>query len=169
MEALGLPLMIGGTALSTYGTLAEGKELAEQGQIQQRQYQAEANAALMSGSEAALQKRKEARRLLATQVAMGGKLSGSKLIVMADSAREAEMDALTIERNAGVRAGSLIQAGQMARYEGQLYKRNAGIRAFSNLAGSLGRSYMMYKYYNPATHKPGLSAENKATLYGGRY
>lgn len=149
MQAIAAAAMIGGQALSTYSTLQSGKEQAEAGKLQQQQFEAEAKAASMEGREAAYLKRQEGRRLTASQIAAfsasGSGLVGSNLIVMAESARNVEMDALTIERNAQVRAIGLRQQGALARYEGQLARRNARIRAFSDTASFAGKSYLMYK------------------------
>ncbi len=136
-------------ALSAYSTLQGGKEAAEAGKFQQQQYEAEAKAALMAGGEEARLKRQEGRRLTASQIAAfsasGSGLVGSNLVVMAQSARNVEMDALTIERNAGVRASTLRTQGAWARYEGRLARYNARIRAFAGTASSAGTSYLTYK------------------------
>lgn len=149
MQAIALTAMIGGQALSAYSTLAGGKEAAEAGKLQQQQFEAEAQAASLAGREEAYLKRKEGRRLTASQIAAfsasGSGLVGSNLVVMAETARNVEMDALTIQRNAQVRAIGLRQQGALARYEGQLARRNARIRAFSDTASFAGKSYLMYK------------------------
>jgi hypothetical protein len=154
--ALAMTAMIGGSALSTYSAIQGGKEAAGAGKLQQQQLAAEANAAITAGGEEARLKRQEGNRLLASQIAAisasGSGLVGSNLVVMAESARNVEMDALTIERNAQVRASSLLAQGAMARYEGQLARRNARIKAFSNILGTAGQLYMMYKYPQTSTN-----------------
>lgn len=162
-----LAIMGTGMALSTYSTLQGGKEAARAGKFQQQQFEAEAQAELMAGGEEALLKRKEGQRLAASQIAAfsasGSGLVGSNLVVMAQSARNVEMDALTIERNAGVQATSLRQQGALARYEGQLARRNARIRAFADLLGSSGQMYGMYKS-NSSTAKPATSTGYKGYI-----
>uniref|UniRef100_A0A6M3KI73 Uncharacterized protein n=1 Tax=viral metagenome TaxID=1070528 RepID=A0A6M3KI73_9ZZZZ len=144
-----LALIGGGAALSAYSTIQGGKEAAETGKLQQRQFEAEAGAELMAGSEAALLKRKETRRMTASQIAAisasGSGFVGSNLVVMAESARNAEMDALTIERNTQMRARSLRTKGELARYEGQLARRNARMRAITDILGTAGQAYLTYK------------------------
>lgn len=139
----------GGGLLSAWAAVEGGKEAAEMGKLQQKQFNAEADAVLLAGGEAALEKRKEGRRLTASQIAAisasGGGLVGSNLVVMAESARNVEMDALTIERNAGVAAQSLRFRGQIARYEGQLAKRNARIRATAGMLSTAGGGYADFK------------------------
>lgn len=168
METLALPMIIGGGALSAFSTLEEGEEAAEQGKIMQQQYAAEAAATRMASGEKARMKRKEGREIEAEQVtALGGKISGSNLLVLMDTARKVEMDASTIERNASVKAGYLEQKGRIARYKGKMAKRSAGIRALAGAVSTIGQAYFLYHYPQPKTITK-LSAENKAALYGGR-
>ena len=168
MQALAIPFIIGGSALSTYSTIMGGKEADETGRLQQRQYESEAQAAVAAGADEARAKRDEGRRLTASQIAAisasGGGLVGSNLIVMAESARNVEADALNIERNTQIRAKSLRTQGQWAKYEGQMAKRNARIRATAGVLGAAGQMYLDYKYWNPKKDKTKLSPENKATL-----
>jgi hypothetical protein len=153
--ALAAAAMIGGTALSAYSTIQGGKEAAEQGKLQQQQFEAEAKAELMQGSEAAFLKRKEAKRMTASQIAAisasGSGFVGSNLVVLAESARNAELDAGMIERNSQVNAQSLKVRGELARYEGQLARRNARMRAFANTLSTVGQAYLLYNTPKPKT------------------
>jgi len=139
-----------GAGLSTLSTLDEGKDAARQSKIQQQQYEAEAQAQVIAGQEEARAKREEGKRLRASQLAAisasGGGLVGSNLVVMAETARNVEMDALTIERNSQLRALSLQNQGRIAQYQGQMARKNSRIRAFSNVLGSSAKAYYMYKY-----------------------
>ncbi len=150
MQALAIAGIIGGQALSSYSTLQGGKEQAEAGKLQQQQFNAEAAAESVSGREAAYLKRQETRRMTASQIAAisasGTGLVGSNLVVIAESARNAEIDALTMERNSQIKVQSLKQRGRLARYEGQLAHRNARLRTFADIAGTAGKSYLMFKY-----------------------
>ena len=165
--ALPLVAMIGGTALSAYSTIQGGQDAADIGKMQKAQFDSEARAVELAGSEEVLEKRKEGRRLQASQIATAsasGGLVGSNLVIMAQSAQNVEADALTISRNAQVRANSLRTRGEWARYEGQLARRNARTRAFSGALGTAGQAYLMYKYPRPGGSQTKLSPENKATL-----
>lgn len=165
-----LAIALAGMGLSAFSAIRAGKEADEVGEAQQAAFEGEAAAEVTAGAEEAGLKRKEGRELLASQIAMvsasGGGLVGSNLVIMAESARNVEMDALTIERNAQTRAKSLRTRGGFARHEGQLARRKARIRATAQGLRSAGQLYGLYKY--PQT-KTKLSSENKATLYGGRY
>ena len=170
--ALPYLFMAGGSALSAYSTIKGGEQAAETGEAQQAAFEGEAQAGVMAGAEASRLKREEGRRLTASQIAAvsasGGGLVGSNLVIMAESARRVEMDALTIERNAQIRAKSLRTRGEFARYEGQVARRSARIRALAGGLKTAGQLYGMYKY-DQSKSQTKLSAENKATLYGGRY
>jgi len=149
MQALAIASIVGGSALSAYSAYESGEYAEEMGELQRQQYEAEAQAEVMAGAEAARAKREEGKRLAASQIAAvsasGGGLVGSNLVVMAESARNVESDALTIERNAQTKAKFLRTKGAFAEYEGQLAKRNARMRGLSNLLGTLGSAYLMYK------------------------
>lgn len=142
-------IMIGvGGGMSAYSTVQGGKHAAEVGKAQQEAFEGEAGAQVTAGAEAAGLKRKEGRELLASQIAAvsasGGGMVGSNLVVMAESARNVETDALTIERNAQTRAKALRTRGAFARHEGQLARRNARIRA---AAGGLKTGAKLYGLY----------------------
>lgn len=141
-------IMAAGQGMSAYSSLQEGKQAAEIGEAQQAAYEGEARAEIMAGAEAAGLKRKEGRRLLASQIAaasVSGGLVGSNMVIMAESARNIETDALTIERNAQTRAKSLRIRGEFARYEGRAARRRARIRAVAGGAETGGKMYGMYK------------------------
>jgi len=168
-----LAMIAGGAALSAYSTIQGGKEAAEQGKLQQQQFEAEAKAELMQGSEAAFLKREEAKRMTASQIAAisasGSGFVGSNLVVLAESARNAELDAGMIERNSQVNAQSLTVRGKLARYEGQLARRNARMRAFANILGTAGQAYLMYHYPQPKTtaSTPTRGSMGYALSHGG--
>jgi len=147
--ALAALAMAGGTALSAYSTIQGGKEAAETGKIQQQQLENEAKSEQLAGLDESGLKRKEGRALTASQIAAisasGGGMVGSNLVLMAESAKNVEMDASIISRNADLRAKSLKQQGAWARYEGQLARRNARMRAFANVAQSAGQAYLMFR------------------------
>ena len=147
--ALAALAMAGGTALSAYSTIQGGKEAAETGKIQQQQLENEAKSEQLAGLDESGLKRKEGRALTASQIAAisasGGGMVGSNLVLMAESAKNVEMDASIISRNADLRAKSLRQQGAWARYEGQLARRNARMRAFANVAQSAGQAYLMFR------------------------
>lgn len=131
-----LAILAAGMGLQAYSTLEEGKQAAELGKISQAQYDAEARATKDAGNYASREQRKEGQRLMATQMAQagaqGGSLSGSNLTIMANSAKEMEMDAMVISRNYTLEANKLTQQGAMARYQGQLARRNSRIRALAD-------------------------------------
>ena len=149
--------IVGGTGLSAYSTLEEGKQAAEMGKITQQQAEAEATAVEQAGQYEAREKRKEAQRFKASQIAQvgvqGGILTGSKLLLVAESVGEYEMDALVIERNYGLEAGRLRSAGALAAYQGRLARRAARVRAFTNIAQTAGMMYLLTRSPSPGKYK----------------
>ena len=148
-------LTLAGAGLSAYSTIQGGKEAAETGELQQQMYEGEALAEAQAGMDQARFKREEGRRLMASQIAQvsasGGGMVGSNLVVMAESARNVEADALIIERNAQTRAKALRTRGSFAKYEGEMARKNARIRAAANMLNTSGTLYGMYKYPQPKT------------------
>jgi hypothetical protein len=142
-------LMGGGMGLSAYSTYQSGEEANKQSKIQQLQYEAESEAVRMSGQDEARLQREGGQGLLSSRItnasAGGGQIDGSKLYIMANSARNVEIDALVIERNYLTQVGRLKQAGRLARYEGQMARRNARIATVAGLAGSAAQLVGMYK------------------------
>jgi len=131
-----------GMGMSAYATLEEGKQTDELSKISQRQYEAEAKAAEQAGQYESREKRKEAQRAKATQIAQmsanGGLLTGSNLLILAETAKNYEDDALVIARNYKVEATRLRNRGAIIRYQGQVAKRNSRIRAFTGVMTGIG-------------------------------
>jgi len=144
-----LAALAAGEGLKFASTWAEGNEAEEQGKIAKSQAFQEAEAVKMSGRDEALQMRHEAERFKASQIATisanGGMLTGSALLVVAESAKNFELDALTSERNYMVNATNIQNRGILAEYEGKVAKKNARLRAFGSLLGTAGQSYLSYK------------------------
>lgn len=142
----------GGTALSTFSTLEEGKEYAEAGKLEQQRLEAEAAATEQASLHEQKLIQEEAKRTKAAQIAniyaQGGALTGSKLLMVADTARNYEADKLVTARNYGIKIGQLRTAGRVARYQGQMGRRTARMRALAGTASSLGSTYLMYKKWN---------------------
>ncbi len=114
-------------------TLEEGKQQAELAKQQQQQLNIQAESEEEAGQFASREKRKEARRAQASQIAQmaanGGAITGSNLLLLSDTAREFEDDALIINRNFKQRAIGLRNRGALIRHQGRLARRNARVRA----------------------------------------
>ncbi len=163
-----MELMIAGAGagLSAYAALQEGKDAAEQAKIEQKQLNQQADSTREAGSYAAREKRKEANRITAMQIAQigaqGGQLTGSKLNILTKTAKEMEMDARVIQLNADNQATQLRNQGAYIRYQGQQARKASRIRA---LAGGISTFAGLYALQGGKLGgSPGLSSENKATL-----
>lgn len=165
MQAVGLAAFGGGAALQYWSTIEEGKEANRQSKLEQRRLNQQADLELEAGRVESREKRKEARRVKASQIAQiaasGGLLTGSKLEILADTAFEFESDARTIMRNFQVRAGGLRFEGALARYRGQLARRSARIRAATGLMKNIGGALLLSSLASPTspgvTQAPGSS------------
>jgi hypothetical protein len=99
--------------------------------------------------------RREARQILGSQRAAfaqsGTGLSGSAADVMAQSARDAELDALTLRYEGDMRARGLMAEAEGERYQGRVAEMNASnaktsgyLNAAGSILGGVG-SYMGYQ------------------------
>lgn len=142
MEILAAAAVVGGAGLSAYSTLEGGKEAADMGKLTQEQLNEEAKAAEQAGNYESREKRKEAARAKAGQIAQisanGGLLTGSNLVLVADTAKEYESDAIVIARNYKMEASRLRIAGSMAAYEGKQIRRASRVRAASDFMKTAG-------------------------------
>ncbi|MCK5611576.1 hypothetical protein KAR91_57425 [Candidatus Pacearchaeota archaeon] len=131
-----------GLALSYKQTLEEGKEADRLAEEQQRQINRQAESVQDVGEDVSREKRKEAKRFQASQIAQmaanGGAITGSNLGLLASTSREFEADALVISRNFGVRAMELRNKGALVRHQGRLARRSARIRGAANLGIGIG-------------------------------
>jgi len=143
-----------GIGLSAYSTLEEGKEQAELGKIAQRQYIAEAKATEQAGQYESREKRKEAARAKASQIAQmaaqGGEITGGNITILADTAKNYEADARVIMRNYQLSATQLRNQGMLAAYQGRLARRSSRIRAFADTATGIGTMYLLSKSKTPS-------------------
>ena len=106
-----------GTALSAIGSIQSGNA-----QARAAEYNAQAAQNQAAAQEA--QQRRQAARVMASgranAAASGIEMDGSPLEVMADSAANAELDALTIRYGGQVRADQERMRGSMARQAGYM-------------------------------------------------
>jgi hypothetical protein len=169
--ALGfLGMGVASMAFSAYSTLEEGKEAAKLGKIAQMQYNAEAEAAREAGQYESREKRKEAQRFRAKQIARmyanGGLLTGSNLTILADTAAEFEMDAVLIQHGYDVEAVRLRNQGSLAAYQGRLTRRASRMRAFG--MGMSGAANIGAMYYAGQFGSTKSRVTPKSSTYGGR-
>lgn len=130
---MGMAAGIAGGVLSSHAAYQEGADAARAGELAYRQAKEESKATIQSGEYESREKRKEAERFKASQIAtitaQGGKLIGSYLEVLAGTAANFEADARMIMRNYMKVAAGLRMQGAMAKYEGQMLRRGARVRS----------------------------------------
>ncbi len=142
-----MELALAGAGLSALATLEEGKQAAKLGKIQRNQLFAEAEAVKQTGRTESREKRKEARRFQGRQLAaigaQGGTVSGSNLAILAKTAGEFEADASIIQRNFALQATQLQNRGILAKFRGDLARRNARMRALAGFGKNVGTGFLL--------------------------
>lgn len=143
------------TVLSSFMSYRSEKKA---GEIAQAGYEAnaaslrsESKAVIEAGIEEQFLARERVRRLLASQkvaiAAGGGNIGGSNLILMADTAAQAERDIKMQMRNREVEASRLLKTANIQSAYGQAAKQTANARALSNLfGGSVKLASIYYPY-----------------------
>jgi hypothetical protein len=140
-----------GTALSVMGQIQAGKAQKGMAEYNAAVDRNNAIAARQSAKYDADRMRDNTRKLLAMQRAKygmsGGGFSGTPLLVMEQTAKEAEMDAQAVEYGGELKATGYESQATMSEYEGRVAKRASYSKAFSTLltgAGAvLGRSGLL--------------------------
>lgn len=130
IETVALIASIAGTAVSAVGAIAQGQQAADAAEFNAAVAQ---NEAIQARQEAAFQEsqhRKRARSLLASQRAAvgasGTSFTGSPLSIMADSAAEAEIDAMMIRRSGTIAAANARARAAAERMDARA-QRTAGL------------------------------------------
>jgi hypothetical protein len=89
--------------------------------------------------------RRQTGRFLGSQAAAvaqsGTGMGGSNADVMAQSARDAELDALTLRYEGDLKAKGLLADGRSQRFQGNQAKKAGYWRAAGSLLGSVGNYY----------------------------
>jgi len=113
---------IAGTGVAVVSQIEQGESQKEWSEYNAAVAERDALAAQQSAEYDAEQKRKETEKLLGRQRALYGKagvtLEGSPLLLMEETASEGELDALMIEREGKIRAGSYQSEAALSRMKG---------------------------------------------------
>jgi hypothetical protein len=156
LAAAALVASVAGTAMSAYSEIQQGKEQQQWSEYNAAVAERDAASAKQSAEYEAGQKRKETQKLLGRQRALYGKagvtLEGSPLLMMEETASEGEIDALMIEREGKLRAGSYQSEAALSRMKGSAAKRAGYYGAGSSLLTGAGSAMSAYG----AKVKPGV-------------
>jgi hypothetical protein len=141
-------MMAAGTMMQAFGQVQAGKAAQQAGDFNAG---VDRNQAVAARGRAAFEARKQrdmTRKLLATQRAKFGVagvgFEGSPLLVMEETAKEAELDARAIEYGGEMEAVGLESRALLSEWEGRTAKKAARTQAFTSLLG--GASKMMGAY-----------------------
>ncbi len=149
-------LIIIGTSMAILGTLTSAGGQYYQGQAEQGAYdynadvmEQEADAEEVSARQEAELKREEIQTLISNQrVAYGvagvALSEGSPLVVLAETAKEGEKEALTIRYGGSVKATSLRNRANLQRYYGGVAEKTGKTKATGTLLSGLGSAALNY-------------------------
>jgi hypothetical protein len=136
-----------GTYLDVYGARTEGKQAAKLGRYQQLMAERAAKATERTAIHDIRLLKEQGRRLKARQIvniaAGGGKLTGTNLKALVQSAAAVEADAAIIASNAAFDAQGIRYEGAMARYRGRMARFGSRIRVATTIGKGAGNAYMM--------------------------
>lgn len=141
--ALPLVLALGGTALSAYGAMEEGRNASEQARInaETAEWNAKLTRAKAKEDERMLRvmARKEIGRMRANYGASGITTEGSALDVLVESAAMAEEDALNIRRSGELQAQAYEREARGNRRLSSRYRTAGNLGAAGALLGGAAK------------------------------
>lgn len=158
------PAMLAATAVKTVGNIMQGEAQAGSAKFNARVAQQNAVIAQQQGAAAEAAQQRDAARQIGTMIANYGSSgvqldSGSPLDVLADSARMAELDRLTIQYNTRLKAAGYQVEAQLQQNQAT----SARTSALFNAAGSAMGGYSTYSNYK-GTPSGGSS---RIPIFGG--
>lgn len=135
---------------SAYGVQQAGKAQEKAAEAQARQEEVNREIISDEAQRQAGQQRRETRRILARQRALSGtsglSYSGSITDVVAETARQRELDALAIQYGAQTQRSQSRSRAGFARFEGGQARQAANIQAGASLLSSGANAYSQYYY-----------------------
>lgn len=142
-------LFLGGTALSGYGAIQQGKTAQAVAESQAQLGEIAAQDALAVGSQNEARYRRDVAQVAGAQKAAFGARnvasSGTALDLLADTAGIGEEDALTIRNNAAREAYGLRAGAAMTRAAGRQARSNSYWQAGSTLLTGGAQAYSFWK------------------------
>lgn len=140
-----LALGIAGTAISAFGSIAQGVQQQQMANMQAKAYEQQAQADAQASAYEAQQERRRQNLLAANaraQVgASGVALSGSPTEVLTANARQGALDIEAIRYGSQLRQNSLKTQADISRFSGKQAKTAGFINAGSNLVSGLSNLY----------------------------
>lgn len=144
LVAVAAALAVAGAAVGAVGAIQQGQAAEDLADFESDQARQEAQRAWAQAAADEQASRARARRFFATQQAAAAKSGlapvGSPLEVFADSAAEAEINALSIRAGGAVEAARLQRQGEIRQFEGRQAKRASFFRAGATLLGGGARA-----------------------------
>jgi len=140
--------ILGGTALQVSQDLSEGKRAAKAGKYDQLLRERQAKRTERAGLSEQRRLKEAGRRLKGSQIvniaARGGRISGTNLKAIVQSAAAIEQDAFTIARNTQFAAATQRYQGRLAKYKRQVARHGSRVRAATTFMKTTGKFYSLY-------------------------
>lgn len=146
MAPLAVPLMLAGTAVSAYGQYQQGQaasaEAKYQAQVQERQAQAAEQRTQLEQRRQAEQASRQ-KGALAAQLGASGAVTtaGAPLMIMAEQARQEDIEQGMIGWQGREEAGSLRRGAQMSRMKAKQARTAGSIGAGTTLLHGFGSTF----------------------------
>lgn len=146
---------VASTAVAAYGAYESHKTASEAADYQAKIASNQAKAAAYSASVRARQERQRTRLIVGRQETLYGASGvstdvGTPLLVMSESARQGELDALNIEYGGKLARGSFEAESKLRAYEADALLRSGYIRAGSTLLSGAGQAAGLYSRRTPS-------------------
>ena len=155
VAAVGAVIALIGIAVSTYAQYEQGQTTEKFAKYNAKVAENQAAGERMRAAVAAGQQREAHRRVIANQRAQYGAsgvdvASGSPLLVIADSAKQAELDAQIILSGGEARAGGFQAQAALDRFQGRAASTAGYFNAGSTLLSGSSRAYQQYRGTQPS-------------------
>jgi hypothetical protein len=168
LTSIALAAAVVGTGVAVYGQVQQAKTAKAVGAYNAKLAENQALQAEMDAAENTRRKRKENRRLLATQrsrLAKAGVMeAGTPLEVMAETAGNLELETLDYARSIRMQASGLRAQGAMDRVMGSAQARAAYIGAGASLlSGASSVAGMSYEFQQSGAFTPTAAGSGTGT------
>jgi len=149
LAAAAVAAMAVGTGMEVYGQIQAGRAAEKTAEYNAALARRDADIEKQRAEFEEAQHRRRVGRFKGRQQALfakaGVQLEGSPLLVMEETAAEAELEALAIRRGGEIKASRFMAEAGLRQYTGKQKKRTAYIRAGASLLTGAGETYLMYR------------------------
>ncbi len=172
MAPAAIALVAIGSAMSAYGQYRQGEAAKAAGSFNEDVAAANAEAARKKAAYEEEIQRDKLKKIMGRQRTLYAKAGvnideGSPLLMLMETAEEAERDAQAIRYGGDVAATQMLNQGRMAAFQGEQAYKAGMIGAGSTFLTGLGSAMMGYAKLKPGGDTPTMTPQNAYnTIYG---